>query len=380
MCTIGEAHKASVICKQLQDGKTLHLNTDGTTLAQRKINGIAINDKVISINEIHDGTAETVINDVSKQLQKLREMAFPLNLPNANSINWTLISSSSSDSAAAQKKLNKLIQQCQSNDQKQFGYARPEGISLIESFCAMHLGCNLRKAFLDGMKNGQSNDGSTREYYAVDTFVYEFCKLFGNKGTPEYGSGVLNFPDFLSLMHSKKSTTWTTSYYEACSNIILERQVGNRYFVTAANAGKVFFLKEAAKHFIEYTGKDNRLEKELYRKLQDAEELALLKADALMFFHIYADLVMLAKSSVLEKSVVDMSTHYLELKMFLKELSAHPEVAMDHSYHAFRSESRLYMDNIKTNHRLHSKSVLIHQNLFQSDNLDDKVFDIKELQ
>ena len=37
MCIISEAHKASVICEQLQAGKTLHLNTDGTTLAQKKI-------------------------------------------------------------------------------------------------------------------------------------------------------------------------------------------------------------------------------------------------------------------------------------------------------------------------------------------------------
>ena len=243
----------------------------------------------------------------------------------------------------------------------------------------MHLGCNLRKAFLDGVRSGQSNDvGNAREYYAVDTFVHEFCKMFGRKGTPEYGSGVLNFPDFLSLMHSNKSSMVEPAYYEACSNVILERQVGNRYFVTAANAGKVFFLKDAAKHFIEYTGKSNgnRLEKEVYRKLQDVDELALLKADALMFYHVYADLVMLAKSSILGKSVVDMSTHYLELQLFLKELSSHPEVAMDRYYHVFKSESRLYSDNIKTNHRLHSKSALLHHNLFQRDNLDDKILEV----
>ena len=84
MCTISEAHKASAICEHLEAGRTLHLNTDGTTLAQRKINSIAINNKVISINELSDGTAETVINDISNQLQKLREMALALGLPNAN--------------------------------------------------------------------------------------------------------------------------------------------------------------------------------------------------------------------------------------------------------------------------------------------------------
>ena len=60
----------------------------------------------------------------------------------------------------------------------------------------------------------------------------------------------------------------------------------------------------------------------------------------------------------------------------MKELSNHPEVAMDQSYHVFRSESRLYTDNIKTNHRLHTKSILIHQTLFQSDNLNEKMFEI----
>ena len=44
-----------------------------------------------------------MINDISKELQKMREVAVALNLPNANFINWTLFSSSSSDSAASQK-------------------------------------------------------------------------------------------------------------------------------------------------------------------------------------------------------------------------------------------------------------------------------------
>jgi len=37
-----------------------------------------------------------------------------------------------------------------------------------------------------------------------------------------------------------------------------------------------------------------------------------LKADAIMFHHFYADLVMLAKSKELGKSVLDMGKHYLE--------------------------------------------------------------------
>ena len=91
LSTISQAHKASIISDSIQEGKQFHLNTDGTTLAQKKLNSIAINNNVVSVNELHDGTAETVINDISKELQKLRKVAVALNLPNANSINWTYL-------------------------------------------------------------------------------------------------------------------------------------------------------------------------------------------------------------------------------------------------------------------------------------------------
>ena len=44
-----------------------------------------------------------------------------LNLPNANHINWTLLASSTSDSASAKKQLNKLIEQQKEADHKVFG-------------------------------------------------------------------------------------------------------------------------------------------------------------------------------------------------------------------------------------------------------------------
>ena len=83
--TVSQAHKASIISKNIQEGNCFHLNTDGidTTLAQKKSNCVAINNKVMSVNEIHDGAAETVIDDISKELQKLRKVATALNLPNA---------------------------------------------------------------------------------------------------------------------------------------------------------------------------------------------------------------------------------------------------------------------------------------------------------
>ena len=101
--------------------------------------------------------------------------------------------------------------------------------------------------------------------------------------------------------------------------------------VTAANAGKVLFMREAAISFLKYTRKENgnELERSVFQKLQNPLELAHLKADAIMFHHVYCDLVMLAKSTSLNKNVLDMNKHYLELQTFLSEIECYPEAAMD---------------------------------------------------
>ena len=43
-------------------------------------------------------------------------------------------------------------------DEERFGAVCPEALDLVENFCAMHLGVNLRKAFLDGVKTVTSVD------------------------------------------------------------------------------------------------------------------------------------------------------------------------------------------------------------------------------
>ena len=88
-----------------------------------------------------------------------------------------------------------MIEQHKKEDKNQFGEKYSQGIDLVENFCAMHLGCNLRKAFLDGIRRDKQSDGNHRDYPTVDTLGYEFCKLFGSNGVPEYECGVLAFPD-----------------------------------------------------------------------------------------------------------------------------------------------------------------------------------------
>ena len=84
-----------------------------------------------------------------------------------------------------------------------------------------------------------------------------------------------------------------------------------------------------------------------------------------MYYHVYADLVMLSKLSDLQKSALDMNLHYLELKFFLQEVEHHPEVVMDEEYRVFRSEEKLYGQNEVSNHRLHLKFCIVHNKLFE---------------
>lgn len=224
LATVSNAHKATV----LSESEGFKLNTDGTTKHQKKIGGVGINNMVISVNEVADGTAISALEDVSKELEKLRETAHALKLPSANRINWTLITSSTSDSAATQKCFNKLIEDRRDSDALQFGSATTETLDIIESFCSLHLGINLRKAFLSGMI---VKDTPTEKHPPIDKLVHEFCKLLGKHGTPEYGCGAYQFPDYLKLMLEGDSLEADSrQYYQICATVNLQRQVGSRYF------------------------------------------------------------------------------------------------------------------------------------------------------
>ena len=64
---------------------------------------------VLGVKELSDGSAISAVSDISREFEKLRKIAHTLRLPNADSINWTLVVASTSDSASTQKQINKLI-------------------------------------------------------------------------------------------------------------------------------------------------------------------------------------------------------------------------------------------------------------------------------
>ena len=138
--------------------------------------------------------------------------------------------------------------------------------------------------------------------------------------------------------------------FTKCIKISLDRQVGNRYFVTASNAGKILFLREAAIGFLQNTDKykGNQLERNVYEKLQSIDCAYNLKADALMFYYVYADLVMLVKSQELQKSAFDMNKHYQELSLFLEAVGKCPQMLMDKTIKVFPSKMQLYGNDKKS--------------------------------
>ena len=213
--------------------------------------------------------------------------------------------------------MNKLIDECRKEDEEKYGTTiaiNADTIDLIQNFCSMHLGVNLRKAFLSGLMphdddNTDEAAVSGRKYPSVDVLVHEFCKLFGKHGVPEYTCGVISFPDFLDLIINDNSVHGDKdqAYYCLCSSITLDRQVGSRYFVSAANACKILLLRQAAIEFLKFTRKHvsgNKLERDVYEKLQDPAEISQLIADGIMHYHIYSNLTMLSKSNDLGLSAI----------------------------------------------------------------------------
>ena len=95
-----------------------------------------------------------------------------------------------------------------------------------------------------------------------------------------------------------------------------------------------------------------------------------------MFYHVYADLVMLAKSKLLDKNVFTMNQHYMELNVSLQEIEKDPEVALNKNYQVYVSESRFYGNDKLTNHRLHIKSQPYHTCIFEGNERNTELLQI----
>ena len=146
------------------------------------------------------------------------------------------------------------------------------------------------------------------EIVNADTFVAELCSTVGMKMSPAtvFDLALGYISDQYAHYHTV-SDDQVQAFGEVMSVL---RTAASRY---KGEFGKVpvliidrVFLKDAAVAFLKFTSRDreNKLEREVYSKFHDDDEMAGLKADSLMFYHVYADLVMLAKSTELKKICV----------------------------------------------------------------------------
>ena len=395
MPTISSVQKAT----ELIQAQQWHLNSDGTTLQQQKKVAFLINGLVCGVHDVHDGSSQVAFDALKSELVKIGKIASET-LPEENSkLDVTRIVSSTSDAASTQKRFTHLLEEY-------------TGKKVVDNKCSMHLGVNLRLAQvkavsnLDVDDNDSDNDSelklkrnsepevdhdnsdseeedqeevnlernASRNYHDADLFVHEVAKLFGHLGTPEYAHGASSFRDFL-VHKAAECAEAEREYFEFAQRVILERQVGSRYYVTSCNAGRIYFLRKAMVTFLleQKTIKSlNRLESTCLKKLQDPLLLANLQLEGLMFDKVYADLITLVKSTDLNKSALDMNAHYLELLEFFQLLITKPFTLLDLETVVFKSEPLLYSAS-KLNHRLTKKYVPVRLELYQGQDTDDSV-------
>ena len=376
MPTLSNLQKSSELLK----AESWHLNSDGTTLRQQKKMGFLINGLVLGVYDVSDGSSKTALDCLKNELRKIEGLE-------DEDKELKRFVSCTGDGAATQIKFNRLLEE---ESGKERG-------TLIENKCSMHLGVNLRAAHVKALRMHATEDSDinkdrqtfkddtgsdiveeisedemdddegckkTRIHFGsdIDQFVHELCKLFGHLGTPEYCHGNAAFRVYLE----NRSTMGDDSYFRDAQSVYLKRQVGSRYYVTSCNAGRIFFLSKALREFLteqKEIKKLNFLESTGLKKLNNVELLTKARLEGLLFDKVYADLMMLVKSKELCKSSIDMNVHYGELLAFLQKLTENPMLLLDDSVCVFVSETRLYGESHKINHRLHKQYFSVRKSL-----------------
>ena len=378
MPTISRVHKATDLIQTQQ----WHLNSDGTTLHQQKKIAFLINGIILGVHDVSDGSAQVALDALKHELAKVKEVADKLSYDTeGKELSIEHIVSSTSDGASTQGKFNRLLE----------AEASKTKGTLVTNKCSMHLGVNLRKAHVKAVAamDAESDDTNSeihsddveeseelrvkKMHHDIDKVVHETAKLFGHLGTPEYCVGAETFRIFLSIK-ARECAGVDRDYYECAQKVFLERQVGSRYYVTAYNAGRIFFLRKAMVAFLneqKLLKSLNILETSCLEKLQDSAVVANLKLEGLLFDKVYSDLMMLVKSILLNKSAIDMNVHYEELLDFLELLTVEPKVLLDFEATVFKSELQLYSQSSKVNHRLKKSYLPVRNELYQSLDSDE---------
>ena len=153
---------------------------------------------VLCVSEVPDGSAQSMIEQASLELEKLCDIAHALNTTWPTK-NWLDTTSSTSDSASTQKH---LVEQCRERDEEAMD---PLVLKLLK-LLRIYMPCIL-VAIFERLSSRVWNtciqdeavadlSAQQREHDHTDTFIHEFCIVFGKHGVPEYNCGNLTFPNF----------------------------------------------------------------------------------------------------------------------------------------------------------------------------------------
>ena len=106
LAVVSRAQKAIT----LSSAECMYLNSDGTTLNQCKKATSIVNDLVLGVHNVYDGSADAAFRDLQSEMDQLRTTAGDLGVDSEN-ITLERVVSLTSDGAATQGKFNKLLKQ-----------------------------------------------------------------------------------------------------------------------------------------------------------------------------------------------------------------------------------------------------------------------------
>ena len=200
--TINKIHKATELAKSEQ----WHLNSDGTTLNQKKKCAFLVNGVVVGIQDVANGSSEVALDALKHLLSKLQGVS------SCDGLSISRIISSTSDGASTQMKFNTLLEE-------------ETGKPVIINKCCMHLGVNLRSAQVKAVMadlNVPKDDLEKQKqcYDGIDKMVHEVAKLFGHLGTPEYCYGADTFQTFL-IIKVRECFGAEKQYYECVQSVTM---------------------------------------------------------------------------------------------------------------------------------------------------------------
>lgn len=139
-----KGHEAAALSQM----DTYHVQSDGTTLNQKKVQGYLVNGVTIGVTDVADGTSLTAVEELDRLFRSIREVGRELGISDVEKVGWSRVQSLMSDQASTQKAFNALVEERRESETPANATSSEtsteEGKKVLEAFCGMHLGVNMR--------------------------------------------------------------------------------------------------------------------------------------------------------------------------------------------------------------------------------------------